>query len=467
MDTLGRWVGGVVFPGVEAARGRPTLALGRLLARTQWASRDELEARQGGLLRRLVRHAYRHTAWYRQALDARGLTPDDIRSPGDLALLPLLERVDAQASVVARSSLAPPRAVVHKATTGSTGRPMPVAYNAESRHWRDATRWRGYGWAGYRVGHKALHYWAAAAEPPTTWQGRARQRLDRWLKRDHYLDCTGRGDARLDELVGWIRRERPDVIVAYAQSAADLARRVNATGARDWGRIPVLCCAEPVLPHDRAALVAAFGAAFETYGSREVMLMAAECEAHAGLHVSMETMVVELVVRNPDGTTRPAAPGEAGEVVVTDLHNLAQPLLRYVNGDLARAAAPGPCACGRALDRLDGIEGRRNDTLRDGRGAPVSGMAVVVLFVTLAETCAQFQAHQRADGALTLRVVPTGGRLAPSTRARVERYCAERLPGVPVTVEEVADIPPGPGGKRRLVIVEPPAAGGAAGAGAL
>ena len=44
-------------------------------------------------------------------------------------------------------------------------------------------------------------------------------------------------------------------------------------------------------------LVEAFGPEiFETYGSREVMLMASECDAHDGMHLSMENLVVEVLV---------------------------------------------------------------------------------------------------------------------------------------------------------------------------
>jgi phenylacetate-coenzyme A ligase PaaK-like adenylate-forming protein len=69
------------------------------------------------------------------------------------------------------------------------------------------------------------------------------------------------------------------------------------------------------------------------------MLIGSECKEHDGLHLSMETMIVELIVRERDGTIRHARPGETGEVVITDLHNLAQPLIRYVGGDSAVARA--------------------------------------------------------------------------------------------------------------------------------
>jgi phenylacetate-coenzyme A ligase PaaK-like adenylate-forming protein len=72
----------------------------------------------------------------------------------------------------------------------------------------------------------------------------------------------------------------------------------------------------------------------------------------------MENLIVELVVREPTGAVRAARPGEVGEVAITDLHNLACPLIRYVTGDLAIARADSRCACGRGLASIDPIDGR-------------------------------------------------------------------------------------------------------------
>src|SRR3954452_20278023 len=125
----------------------------------------------------------------------------------------------------------------------------------------------------------------------------------------------------MDEVVSAIRRDRPEVLVCYSQAIADLARHVVGRKLRDWDTIPVICGAERLYPADRVVVEEAFGpAVFETYGCREVMLMATECPSHAGLHTSMETLVVEVVVRDGEGaagTSRPARPGELGEVVVT------------------------------------------------------------------------------------------------------------------------------------------------------
>jgi phenylacetate-coenzyme A ligase PaaK-like adenylate-forming protein len=456
MDRYGRLLRDVLFPAWEGLRRRPTVDLMTYLGGTQWLEPDDLAALQTGLLRRLVRHAHAHTGYYRAVLHGAGLAPEDLRSPADLAALPLLERDAARDTVEARMADGPPAPVVKKATSGTMGKPMVLAYNAESRFWREAIKWRGYGWAGFQPGARSLHFWGVGATPPATRFGRAKIRADRAVKRERYIDCTPRGDDHLATVVAAIRELRPEVILTYAQAGAALARYVVRNGARDWGTIPVITGAERLWPHDREAMEAAFGPAlFETYGCREFMLMASECPAHDGLHCSMENLIVEVVVREPGGGVRAAAPGEVGEVVVTDLHNLANPFIRYVNGDLATAREPGQCGCGRWLTRIGPIEGRIAETLRDGRGQPVSGLIFNILFVDLAPHARQFQVIQHLGGDVTLKIVPMDGAALPArVRELVDGFIGKYMPGVAVAIEAVDDIPPTRAGKRQVVVVE-------------
>ena len=170
---------------------------------------------------------------------------------------------------------------------------------------------RGYGWAGYRQGDRTLHLWSDPPRPRHRrwwWRLVASRRVaaDRGLRREVYVDSTVRSEELWERTVELIRRKRPHAIVCYAQAGVELARHVVASNARDWETIPVICGAEPLLPGDRAILQQAFGpAVFETYGNREVMLIATECEEHDGLHVQAENLVVEVVVRR--GHRRDAA----------------------------------------------------------------------------------------------------------------------------------------------------------------
>ena len=452
----------VLYPAWESGlRRRPTLQRLRYLEETQWRSRAELEAIQAGGLRRLLTQAYANVPHYRRAFEARGLTPNDIAGAADLGKLPILGREEARDSVEARTATAGAAVEIRKSTSGTMGRPLVFGYERSSEHWRHAMKMRGYGWAGYHLGRRSLHFWGAgppAGNKKPTLKSRLtalKVKGDRALRREHYMDCGRRGERELDEVVSAIRRERPEVLVCYSQAVADLARHVVARNLRAWDTIPVICGAERLYPADRVFVEQAFGpAVFETYGCREVMLMATECEAHAGLHTSMETLVVEVVVpEGGNGTSRPARPGELGEVVVTDLTNHAMPFIRYANGDLAIPAEPGACACGRAHPRLASIEGRVTETLVDGTGARINGLVFNVVIAHLAHGIRQFQAVQHKDRSVTLRVAPTStydGQIEAVLRQTWERY----LQGIKVSLELVDDIPVSASGKRQVVVVE-------------
>ena len=455
MDLYRPLLAKALFPAFEAARGRPTVPLLRYLRETERWSADALHDLQAGLLRRLLRHAWRHTAHYRSVMEQAGIGPDDTRAVEDLARMPLLDRATLRSSFEARASIVPPLPVITKTTSGSSGQPVVVQYNAESRHWRDAIRWRGYGWGGYQIGMRAFHYWGFVPARNGTWWSRTKVEVDRAFKRDLYVDCTPRGDDDLRAVVEQLKRFSPHAIVAYASGAGALARFVNRHGLRSWREIPVLTGAETLLASDRTEIERAFGPAFETYGCREVMLMASECEAHDGLHTSMENLIVEVLVREDGGQVRAARPGERGEVAITDLHNLASPLIRYVNGDVAVAGEAGRCSCGRGLTKLRQIEGRTTETMYDGNGRPVGGLVFNILFSTIGHVARSFQVVQRADGSVVFKVVPYVGQTLPAREEQILReHAARYLPGARFEIDVVDDIPLTAAGKRRVVVVE-------------
>jgi len=453
-DLYGPLFRGLLYPSWETnLRRRPTLGHLKRLERTQWCSRDELQGLQQVELDKLLHHAWQRVPHYRRCFDQLGLVPQDIRRLEDLRKLPILTRDIATEQFEARKSKAPPLPDIDKATSGTTGRPLVFAYDRGSEYWRQATKLRGYAWAGYQLGDRSLHFWGSPPLAPPPILKRAKVSLDHAVRRERLVDCTDRSDAALDRVVQLIRKSRPSVLLCYAQAGAALARYVNQTGARDWPDLPVIAAAERLFSSDRQALERAFGpGVFETYGSREVMLIAAECEAHRGLHVSMENLIVEIVVRDDRGE-RAAEPGELGEVVVTDLHNYGAPFIRYLTGDLATPRAAGRCACGRSLDMLEAVEGRSTETLRDGAGRAVSGLFFNVLFAALADKVRHFQVVQRRDRAIELRLVPT--KLFDDVLLeQVQRHCVSHIPGVPLRIEIVEELLPDPGGKLRVVVVE-------------
>ena len=105
-------------------------------------------------------------------------------------------------------------------------------------------------------------------------------------------------------------------------------------------------------------------AAYQSYGTADLGLIAYETEARDGL-VLDEGVIVEIV---RPGTGDPVPEGEVGEVVVTTL-NPSYPLIRFGTGDLSAVLA-GNCPTGRTNTRIKGWLGRADQT------AKVRGMFV-------------------------------------------------------------------------------------------
>jgi phenylacetate-CoA ligase len=428
-------LGNFLVPSWERiVRRRDTLKHLAYLNESQWLDREQLERRTVLALRRLLRHAGRYVPYYQELFREHGFDPRAVTSPKDLDALPFLTRDIVRERYDDLIDPAHRPTNFKKGTSGSTGTPLKFEYSTSSECWRQAVKLRGYGWAGFRPGLKTFYYWAKVSAAEPTWK----TRTDRWLRRETYVDSMLQDLPSRRHALGLIRKTRPKLIVCYTQSCAQFARWILDEGLRDWDDIPIICGAEAVLPGDRAVLAKAFGPAiFETYGSRETMLIAAECPAHDGMHVQEENLLVEIVKNGAH-----ASPGEAGDVVVTDLHNYGMPLIRYVNGDVARAAEPTQCACGRGLSKIARVDGRRADAIIDRDGNPLPGIVFhVLLSDARRELIRQFQAVQREDGTVVLRVVRGREFCAEAFQTVVGRF-GEYLRGLPFSVEFHESIAP-------------------------
>jgi phenylacetate-coenzyme A ligase PaaK-like adenylate-forming protein len=417
--------------------------------RSQWRDPAAIEAEQLVSLRRMLAYAGANVPYYRDLFGRLRFDPRSVRSRADLASLPVLTRETIHERYADLVDPAHRGHNIRKGTSGTTGAPMRFEYSAESETWRQAMRLRAYAWAGYHPGMPTVHYWGAGDGP-----GGApfKVRIDRALRREVYVDCIHQDEASLRATLALVRRMRPHAIVAYTQPLALFARWAEAQGVTDLQGIAVICGAEAVLAGDRLAMARVFGPAiFETYGARETMLIGAECERHRGLHLAEENIYVEIA-RNG----APLPDGESGDVLVTDLHNFGMPMIRYKNGDLATMARGG-CACGRGLRRLEGVDGRRADTLVDREGRPIPGIVFLALIARYPLLMSQFRLVQRSGGDVVLEVVK-GREWSNAAFEAVERGMRKHLRGLPFHAEFTEAIPAEPSGKHRPIVVDPPAA---------
>lgn len=162
---------------------------------------------------------------------------------------------------------------------------------------------------------------------------------------------------------------RCDAIVAFPTFLERLFARAAALGTRLPLRKAVVM-GELSHPDAKARLLSEHAiVAREFYGTADVGAVAWECEAGHGMHLRSDLLVEFLAPGTPDPAE--PAPGRPAEIVATDFHRRAMPIIRLRTGDLVDELLDGPCPCGRTAPRFRRIVGRASEITK------VKGMFVV------------------------------------------------------------------------------------------
>jgi phenylacetate-CoA ligase len=445
MSTLGTMAWRGLIRGYEGGlRRRPVFRYWADLEASQWWPRERLEALQAERLQALLGHAARHTPWYAAEWRRLGLDPAGVRSVADLGAWPIITRDTIRAHRETMRS-DDGRALIAKATGGSSGVPLRFDLCLDSNERRMAAWHRGYGWAGAAPGTRQWYLWGVPPETTADWRKRKVRLYDRLYRRTTE-SCFALGEASVDRLLASLRRTRPDAIVAYTNAIYTFARLLEARGLVPPPPGSIVVGAEKLHGFQREVIERVFRApVFETYGSREFMLIGGECAEHAGLHLTMEHLVVEVV----DAAGMPVPAGTEGDVVVTDLTNFGMPFVRYANGDRA-VMASAPCACGRGLPMLAAVTGRRLDVLVTPEGGQLPGEFFPHILKER-PSVQRFQVIQDVPDAITVRLVAPGWTDADSAWLRRE-VAATSGSTLRLEIEQVAEIPLTGAGKLQVVV---------------
>jgi len=389
----------------------------------------------------MARHAFESTPFYRRRYTEAGFTARDFDVPHHFDELPLIEKRELREfrDEFLSESIPASRRLV-STTGGSTGEPLRVfhdSYAPVAAMW-----WRAFRWWGIHPSENRAIVQRERRSPAT----RRREALEWWPTKVLSLDATTMNAASMEQFRGEWNLAKPALLSGYIGAAHEYAAFVADTGREFVSPRAVAVTAAPITSSQRRYIEASLGApVFDSYRTAEVPWMAAECQAHSGLHVLADARIVEVI--DDDGS--PSLPGTEGTVVVSDLCNEVFPLIRYNIGDRTSVNTE-PCECGRTLPRIAGVGGRIIDVLRTPNGRSVTG-GLGGLFNDRPDAVTQFQVHQHADYAITLRCVPGTGSDAlefiESVAARLRSMVANL---VPVSVEIVSNIPHDRG-KFRLV----------------
>jgi len=209
---------------------------------------------------------------------------------------------------------------------------------------------------------------------------------------------------------------------------------------------------EGLSPAARREIERVFGCPLQNeYGASECLTIAQACAA-GWLHVNADWVILEPVDRH----YRPTPPGTLSHtVLLTNLANTVQPIIRYDLGDSVRVKV-GACACGSPLPAIQ-VEGRSDDVvaLRAPDGTVVH--LVPLALTTVVEDAAavhRFQIVQTAPDRLCLRLMDTDRARAGATATGALRVYLDlhALSNVEIVLESGEPQPERHGGKLRQVV---------------
>jgi phenylacetate-coenzyme A ligase PaaK-like adenylate-forming protein len=181
--------------------------------------------------------------------------------------------------------------------------------------------------------------------------------------------------------------------------------------------------------------------------------MAVQCDRHENLHLFTDWHIFEAV----DDDLRPVAAGTSGNLLLTNLYNYTQPLIRYQMHDEV-VMNPQPCGCGSPFPTIRNLAGRQEEFLwfdtADGKRDYLHPIVLVELFVTGLK---KFQVIQTQRNEMLMKVIVDGNQAAvlAAIRQRMQEiFCGKKLDTtVKLNLEVVQDIPNDPKtGKYKLII---------------
>lgn len=411
----------------------------RYLTEIRSSSPDELQAEY---TEALLRHVTAKVPYYRE------LNPD-ARSLEELPLL--TRRLLRERFADLQSRDAAKRSCSRTCTGGSTGEPVWVVHDRAFRRWIYATdmyylaELMGIPWREY-LSHPRVAVWHQ--RPAGRSRLSVRGLVARVLGQVSFLEpYAGMGDDTLLFYLQEINRVRPLVIWGFSSYLYELARLARRRNVRVHSPRAIIASVQMLYPPMRELIQEVFGCrVYDCYGAAEVGRVAGECRC-GNLHLFSFACRAEVL--DPQG--QPTPPGEEGRIIVTPLHNLAMPLLRYEIGDMALRPT-AECSCGSALPLLGRIRGRVTEHFVAPDGRVIYGGYFIAMFYDH-PWIAEFQVLQEDVDRVTVFYRAMPGEVArPGCIADLTRVIGQAMgESCRVRWEEVEKIPRTPIGKHLYI----------------
>ncbi len=321
------------------------------------ASREEIKAIQNEKLVKQVKHVYDNVKYYRDLMDAKGVTPDDIKSIDDLHKLPFLTKADLRdAYPYGLLGTDLKNCVRIQSTSGTTGKRVVAFYTQKDVDlWEDccARAIMAVGGTNEDVCQVAYGYGLFTGGPGLNGGS-------------HKVGCLTlpMSSGFTERQIQFMRDLHATILCCTPSYAAYIGETIKEMGLTpdDLDLKAGIFGAEPWTEEMRRDIEKSLGIkAYDIYGLTETSGpgVAFECEDQSGMHINEDHFLAEII----DPETGEVLPeGSKGELVFTSLDKEAFPLLRYRTRDIC-VLSREKCSCGRTLIKMTKPMGRSDDML--------------------------------------------------------------------------------------------------------
>lgn len=407
-------------------------------------AREGIVSFQNKQLRRLIAHAYENVPYYRRLFDRNGIKPNDIQSVADLPLIPISSKRDLQSlpaeEIVARGT--DPESLILRRTSGSSGEPFSIRRTWLEERILGVLVLRSTLDLGIRITDKIAKVGLVRPKHPRDYRFSSQILQKLGIRPRTRVNCL----LPPKDIIEVLRNLRPDILTGFPGVLSKLAENLDDEDRRAIRPRFIRVGGEVITPLMRRQITEAFRApVYDIYASWEFNMLAWECKATGEYHTCDDGLIMEVI---KDG--RPAVEGERGEVVGTNLHAFAMPLIRFRLGDIVTKGSE-TCPCGQPFSTIRAIQGRMIDyfILPDGRILHPYEI-VALLRNDAASWTRQYQLIQELKDRIIFRVVPSFTP-EPHRVASLEQSAAALLgPGVEFRVVFVPEIQLESSGKFRV-----------------
>ncbi|HIW93463.1 MAG TPA: phenylacetate--CoA ligase [Candidatus Flavonifractor merdipullorum] len=321
------------------------------------ASREQILAWQNERLVQQVRNVWDNVPYYRAKMEAKGLTPDDIKGVEDLHKLPFVTKDDLRQAYPYGLVARPLKDCVRiQSTSGTTGKRVVAFYTQHDIDlWEDccARAITAAGGTNEDVCQVSYGYGLFTGGPGLNGGS-------------HKVGCltipTSSGNT--ERQIMFIRDLNATILCCTPSYAAYLGESMKEMGLSP-DEIPLkagIFGAEAWSEEMRQDIQNTLGIkAYDIYGLTELSGpgVAFECSAQSGMHINEDHFIAEII--DPD-TGEVLPDGAQGELVFTSITKEAFPLLRYRTRDIC-VLSREKCSCGRTHVKMCKPRGRSDDML--------------------------------------------------------------------------------------------------------